>query len=146
MSTLPAPRPYDPIGDKQLLHAIAEIHMSCISEDHALLKFLPPLALSKILGLWSSWSEQVEQGKRVILLQMASESEGDGGAESKEVLAGAVSISFSSSETGRHRSEVGGLMVSPAHRYRGIARKLMQALEPIAIERGGWLVVRAPFV
>jgi len=44
-------------------------------------------------------------------------------------------------ETGRHRSEVGGLLVSPDLRRRGLARGLMAALEGVAREKGRWMVV-----
>lgn len=45
-------------------------------------------------------------------------------------------------ETGKHRSEVGRLLVSPDFRKRGLARELMRVLEEVARERGRWMVVR----
>jgi GNAT superfamily N-acetyltransferase len=44
-------------------------------------------------------------------------------------------------ETGRHRSEVGRLLVSTSFRKRGIARVLMGMLEGEARSRGRWMVV-----
>lgn len=44
-------------------------------------------------------------------------------------------------ETGKHRSEVGRLLVSPDFRKRGLARRLMGVLEEVARERGRWMVV-----
>jgi GNAT superfamily N-acetyltransferase len=132
MSTLPPPRLYNPSTDQHLLSQIAHLHASCITTDHTLATFLPPLSHAKILASWTSWSEQVVTGHRVIVLQMtADESE----------LAGVVSLFMPETETGRHRSEVGRLLVSTRFRKRGIARVLMGVLEDVARSRGRWMVV-----
>jgi ribosomal protein S18 acetylase RimI-like enzyme len=44
-------------------------------------------------------------------------------------------------ETGPFRGEVNKLMVSPRHRRRGIARRVMGLLEEVARERGRHLLV-----
>jgi GNAT superfamily N-acetyltransferase len=133
MSTaLPPPRLYNPSTDLHLLSQIAHLHASCITTDHTLVTFLPPLSHTKILASWEQWSEQVVTGHRVIILQLtADESE----------LAGVVSLFMPETETGRHRSEVGRLLVSTQFRKRGIARVLMGMLEEVARGRGRWMVV-----
>jgi GNAT superfamily N-acetyltransferase len=131
-TTLPPPRLYNPSTDLHHLDAIAQLHASCITTDHTLVTFLPPLSHAKILASWTSWSEQVTTGHRVIILQLsADESE----------LAGVVSLFMPETETGKHRSEVGRLLVSTGFRKRGIARVLMGSLEEVARERGRWMVV-----
>jgi GNAT superfamily N-acetyltransferase len=49
-------------------------------------------------------------------------------------------------ETGPFRSEVEKLMVSPNHRFKGIARRLMAKLEDEAKARDRWLVVSCPYL
>jgi GNAT superfamily N-acetyltransferase len=135
-TTLSPPRLYNPLSDSHLLSQIAHLHASCITTDHTLVTFLPPLSHDKILASWTAWSEQVVTGHRVIILQLtADESE----------LAGVVSLFMPETETGKHRSEVGRLLVSGNFRKRGIARVLMGMLEEVARERGRWMVVSVLF-
>lgn len=57
------------------------------------------------------------------------------------VVAGVVSLGFPDTETGKHRSEVGRLIVSPDYRKRGLARRMMEVLEVVAREKGRWMMV-----
>lgn len=57
------------------------------------------------------------------------------------VVAGVVSLGFPDTETGKHRSEVGRLIVSPDFRKRGLARRMMEVLEVVAREKGRWMMV-----
>lgn len=132
MSPLPAPRIYNPSTDAPFLHDIARLHAACITTDHTLATFLPPLSHDKILASWTAWSEQVAAGNRVIILQLTEE----------DVLAGVVSLFMPETETGKHRSEVGRLLVSPDFRKRGLAREMMGVLEQVAREKERWMVVR----
>lgn len=60
-------------------------------------------------------------------------------------LAGVVSLGFPDTETGKHRSEVGRLLVSHEFRKRGVARRMMEELEVVARERGRWMMVSSWF-
>ena len=71
-------------------------------------------------------------GSRVIILQLSCD---------ESAVAGVVSLYMPDTETGKHRSEVGRLLVSPDYRKRGLARELMRVLEQVARERGRWMVV-----
>jgi ribosomal protein S18 acetylase RimI-like enzyme len=134
MSTLPPPQLYNPMTHQPLLPSIARLHAACITTDHTLATFLPPLSHDKILASWKEWSLQVEAGARIIVLQLTGDS------DSGEV-AGVVSLYMPDTETGPHRSEVGRLLVSPEFRKRGLARGLMSVLEDVAREKGRWMVV-----
>lgn len=134
MTALPPPHLYNPLTHQHLLPSIARLHAACITTDHTLATFLPPLSHDKILASWKEWSSQVEAGTRVIIVQL------QGDADSSEV-AGVVSLYMPETETGPHRSEVGRLLVSPEFRKRGLARGLMAVLEDVARERGRWMVV-----
>ena len=133
--SLPPPHLYNPTTDSPLLNPIARLHATCITRDNLLATFLPPLSHDKILASWQAWSEQVAAGSRVIVLQLSET--GD--------LAGVVSLSFPDTETGRHRSEVGRLLVSPEFRKRGLARGMRGGLEDVARERGRWMMVCSLF-
>ena len=61
--------------------------------------------------------------------------------DSTEEVAGVASLYMPETETGRHRCEVGRLLVSPEFRKQGLARKMMAVLEDVARERGRWMVV-----
>ena len=129
--SLPPPRFYNPTTDSHLLSPTASLHAACILQDNLLATFLPPLSHDKILASWEAWSEQVVAGRRVIVLQLSDA--GD--------LAGVVSLGFPDTETGKHRSEVGRLLVSHEFRKRGVARDMMGLLEVVARERGRWMMV-----
>jgi GNAT superfamily N-acetyltransferase len=134
MCTLPQPHLYNPSTSHHLLPSIARLHAACITTDHTLATFLPPLSHDKILASWDEWNAQVEAGTRVIAVQLTSD------PDSNEV-AGVASLFMPEIETGRHRSEVGRLLVSPGFRKRGLARGLMRVLEDVAREKGRWMVV-----
>jgi ribosomal protein S18 acetylase RimI-like enzyme len=132
MPTLPPPRLYNPQTDAHHLSSIAALHAACITQDNTLATFLPPLSHTKILASWTIWAEEVIAGSRIIVLQLSSD---------ESNVAGVVSLYMPDTETGKHRSEVGRLLVSPDYRKRGLARELMRVLEEVARERERWLVV-----
>jgi GNAT superfamily N-acetyltransferase len=137
MSTLLPPHIYSPQTSTNLIPSIARLHATCITTDHTLATFLPPLSHDKILASWREWSSQVEAGTRVIVVQLT----GGDDPDSKEEVAGVASLYMPETETGAHRCEVGRLLVSPEFRKRGLARKMMAVLEDVARERGRWMVV-----
>lgn len=53
-------------------------------------------------------------------------------------VAGLVALNKPVTETGPFRGEVEKLLVSPNHRQKGIARRLMAELERVALEEGRW--------
>lgn len=130
--SLPPPRLYNPQTDNHHLSSIAHLHAACITQDNTLATFLPPLSHDKILASWTAWSDEVLAGSRVIILQLNSD---------ESAVAGVVSLYMPDTETGKHRSEVGRLLVSPDYRKRGLARELMRVLEQVARNRGRWMVV-----
>lgn len=114
------------------LPSIAHLHEACIITDNLMATFMPPLSHDKILASWTLWSEEVKAGSRLIILQLSSD---------ESEVAGVVSLNMPDTETGKHRSEVGRLLVSPDFRKRGMARELMRALEDVARDKGRWMVV-----
>ncbi|ORM76531.1 GNAT family N-acetyltransferase [Pantoea deleyi] len=62
-------------------------------------------------------------------------------ARQQETLLGTVMINFSAMPNGRHRAEIGKLLVHPQARRQGIARTLMQHAEQQARAEGKTLLV-----
>ena len=73
-----------------------------------------------------------------MILQFA---EGDEETEAEAEVAGYVCLMMPATETGPFRGEVNKLMVSPDHRRKGVARRVMGLLEEVARERGRELLV-----
>ncbi|KAK4574216.1 hypothetical protein LTR86_001977 [Recurvomyces mirabilis] len=137
---LPAPTIYDPAKHKPLIHQFASIHAACVLRDGTLATFLPArkgaemtMDHTKLVEYWLSRSQQVEEGSREIILQYADNNEAG--------VVGVVSLSMPPSETGPFRSLVEKLLVSPDHRYKGIARRLMEKLEEVALDKHRDLVM-----
>ena len=53
-------------------------------------------------------------------------------------VSGVVSLTTPFSQTGPFRGQVEKLFVSPLHRRKGIARRIMTKLEAVALEHGRW--------
>ena len=135
---LPPARLFDPAKDQQLIHQLAQIYADCIITDHTTANFLPPLEQSKLVNYWLSKSAQVEQGEREIIMQTAPRKS----VNAEEELLGYVSLYMPPSETGPFRGRIEKLLVSPKHRQKGVARRVMEKLEEVAIARGRGLLVQ----
>lgn len=130
--SLPRPRLYDPKKDKPLLDQVVQIHADCISHDKQLATFLD-LDHGPMLAYWTDIHSDVEEDRTAMFLHFSDDSETE--------LAGYVCLLMPVSQTGPFRSEVAKLMVSTRHRRKGVARRLMGALESYAKERERYLIV-----
>lgn len=123
---------YDPDRHKPLLHQIAQIHAECVLQSNTVATFLPDkkgrMDHDKMVNFWLANSEQVEKGTRAIVLQFTDESEAE--------LAGYVSLYMKPSETRPTRGNVEKMLVSPRHRRKGVASRVMIKLEEVAREKG----------
>ncbi|GAB1735284.1 hypothetical protein NU219Hw_g2925t1 [Hortaea werneckii] len=129
---LPPPVRFEPSRHQAIVDQLAEIHRDCILQDGTLATFLPDyngnLDITKIIKYWSERSEQVANGAREIIVQFTDTTQSE--------VAGFVSLDMPFSETGPFRGMVEKMLVSPRHRYKGIARRVMAQLESVAMERG----------
>jgi GNAT superfamily N-acetyltransferase len=128
---------FDPKAHSHLIHQFVKMHQQCITTPpHTIATFLPPLD-STIMRTW--WGERVQEavdGGRIIIMQLARNEETGG-----EELAGYVMLGKPVSQTLPFRGIVEKLLVSPEHRRKGIARRLMERLEDVAREAGRTLLV-----
>jgi GNAT superfamily N-acetyltransferase len=115
--------------------ASAEARLVAILQDcvaaGASVSFLPPVAREAAAGFWRRKASEVAQGKRVLLTGWL-----DG------VLAGTVMLDLDMPANQPHRADLQKLLVHPAARRRGLARRLMAAAEAAArAERRNLLVL-----
>jgi GNAT superfamily N-acetyltransferase len=103
---------------------LAEILVACVDEG-AGVAFLPPLPVAVAREFWGGAVRDVAAGKKLLLAGWV-----DG------VLAGTVTLSLATTQTSRHRAEVEKLLVDPAWRRHGLARRLMSRLEVEALRSG----------
>ena len=98
---------------------------ACV-EDGASVGFLAPLSETEAGEYWTAIHQQLESGTRLLLGARAA-------ADGR--IVGSAQLAFESRANGRHRAEVCKVMVLPSHRRRGIAARLMAALEQHARDR-----------
>jgi GNAT superfamily N-acetyltransferase len=135
--SLPPPRLFNPKADHHLLAQLAQIQADCITHDKQLATFLPPLSHVRMVVYWREISSDVEKGHTAVIMQFAPAEDGEKEGE----LMGYVCLEMPSTETGPFRGEVTKLMVSPKHRRKGVARRVMEKLEDVGRERGRTMLV-----
>ncbi|CAD0107511.1 unnamed protein product [Aureobasidium uvarum] len=142
---LPSVVIFEPGKHDHLIPAFAFIHENCVETDHTLVNFHPPFKHQnletpdvRVLEYWKSNAARVNEGTKVIFMQMAVSESGH------EELAGYVALGSQACETGPFRGSVEKLLVSPRYRRRGIAKRLMSKLEEVALARGTSLLAGSP--
>ena len=98
--------------------------IECVAEG-AGVSFLPPLAPERARDFWKATARDVAARRKILLAGWV-----DG------VLAGTVTLSIATPENQPHRAEVAKLLVDPAFRRHGLARRLMARLEQEALNAG----------
>jgi GNAT superfamily N-acetyltransferase len=99
-------------------------------DSGASIGFLPPLSDEEAHTYWNDVLEGVAKGTRILL---AARNAGN--------IAGTVQLELATKPNAKHRAEVQKLLVLRDRRRIGIGRHLMQALEPVARQRGRILLV-----
>jgi len=102
---------------------------ACV-EDGAGIGFILPLAPETSEAFWQSRLPALEAGETFLMV-----------AQESEEIAGVVMLALAPQDNGHHRAEVAKLMVHPRHRRKGVARKLMAAIDGLALSLGRWLLV-----
>ena len=103
---------------------LSDILIACVAEG-AGVSFLPPLAPEVAKSFWRTTARDIAAGRKILLAGWV-----DG------VLAGTVTLSVDMPENQPHRAEVAKLLVDPAARRTGLARRLMARLEAEAGKAG----------
>ncbi|MFF7459065.1 GNAT family N-acetyltransferase [Kitasatospora sp. NPDC008115] len=119
-----------PLSARELLGGAAERLgglMADTVDGGASIGFLAPLDRAAAAGWWRALAPDVEAGR---LLVWVAETDGE------DRIAGTVQLRPAATDNGRHRADVAKLMVHRADRGRGLAGRLLAALESAAGERG----------
>jgi ribosomal protein S18 acetylase RimI-like enzyme len=109
--------------------ALSEILIEVVAGGGSV-SFMHPLPTSEAAAFWDGALAAAGRDERVVL-----------GAFEGEQLVGTVSLLLNCPPNQPHRAEIAKLMTKPSHRGRGIANRLVQTAEAIAVERARTLIV-----
>ncbi|MGO4303172.1 GNAT family N-acetyltransferase [Cupriavidus sp. RAF12] len=105
--------------------ALADILIDCV-EGGASVSFMLPISREKAVEFWHKVADGVARGERVLLVA----EDGDG------QIVGTVQIITAQPENQPHRADVAKMLVHRKARRRGIAQRLMVAVEEAARAEG----------
>ncbi|MHA7773764.1 GNAT family N-acetyltransferase [Roseibium sp. M-1] len=111
------------------LPQLGRLLKACV-DDGAGIGFILPLPLEKAEAFWAGKLPAVESGEAFLMAVR------EGGE-----IAGVVMLVLAPQDNGLHRADVAKLMVHPGHRRKGLARKLMTAIDGLALSQNRWLLV-----
>jgi GNAT superfamily N-acetyltransferase len=109
--------------------ALADVLVDCV-EGGASVSFMWPLPRERALAFWRGVAEGVARGERVLLI-----------AEDAEGILGTVQLITGLPENQPHRADVAKMLVHRRARRRGIAQRLMAAVDDEARVEGRTVLV-----
>jgi GNAT superfamily N-acetyltransferase len=112
------------------IEPLAEVLLDCV-EGGASVSFMWPLPRERALGFWRGVAEGVARGERVLLV-----AEDPGGA-----VIGTAQLILSQPDNQPHRADVAKMLVHRRARRRGLAQRLLAALEDEARREGKSVLV-----
>jgi len=118
-----------PAEVQEFLPELGALLKACV-EDGAGIGFVLPLSEEAAIRFWQSRLPALEAREAFLMVVRAGTD-----------IAGVVMLLLAPQDNGRHRAEVAKLMVHPDHRRKGLARRLMMAIDGLALSLGRWLLV-----
>lgn len=112
------------------VEALAEVLIDCV-EGGASVSFMLPLSRERAVAFWHGVAAGVARGERVLLV--AEDREGR--------IIGTVQMITSLPENQPHRGDIAKMLVHRGARRRGVAQRLMAALDDVAREEGKTVLV-----
>lgn len=112
------------------IEPLAEVLLDCV-EGGASVSFMWPLPRERALGFWRGVVEGVARGERALLV-----AEDPGGA-----IVGTAQLILSQPDNQPHRADVAKMLVHRRARRRGLAQRLLTALEDEACREGKTVLV-----
>jgi len=113
-----------------LVEPLADVLIDCV-EGGASVGFMAPLSREKAVAFWRHVADSVSKGERVLLV--AQDGEGR--------ILGTVQLILSLPENQPHRADVAKMLVHRNARRRGIAQRLMAAVDEEARKEGRTVLV-----
>ena len=110
--------------------ALADVLIDCV-EGGASVSFMLPMTRDKATRFWQTVAAGVARGERALLVAEA----GDGR------IVGTVQLLLALPENQPHRADVAKMLVHRRARGRGVAQRLMRAVEHAARDEGRTLLV-----
>ena len=112
------------------IEPLANVLIDCV-EGGASVSFMLPLPREKALSFWRGVAEGVVRGERVLLV--AEDAEGR--------VVGTVQMIMSLPDNQPHRADIAKMLVHRSARRRGVAQRLMAAIDDAAREEGKSVLV-----
>lgn len=128
-------RRLDRVTDAQV-RALAEVLVDVVDGDGSV-SFMHPLDPARAQAFWRAVADGVGRGERALLVAEERDDAADGGWR----VVGSVHLVLGLPENQPHRADVTKLVVHRAARRRGVATRLMAALEGVARDCGRSLLV-----
>ena len=110
--------------------ALADVLLDCV-EGGASVSFVLPFSRDKALAFWRSVADGVARNERVLLIA----EQGDGR------IVGTVQLIVAQPDNQPHRADIAKMLVCRSTRRRGIAQKLMNAVDEVARAEGKTVLV-----
>jgi GNAT superfamily N-acetyltransferase len=111
------------------IDGLAALLLDCV-EGGASVGFMHPLGLDKARAFWRGVADEVEQGRRALLV-----------AQDGERIVGTVHLVLAQPDNQPHRADLCKMLVLRSERKRGIGAALMDAAERAARAAGKSLLV-----
>jgi GNAT superfamily N-acetyltransferase len=112
------------------VEALADVLIDCV-EGGASVSFMLPLPREKAVAFWRGVADSMRRGERVLLV--AEDSEGQ--------LLGTVQLVLAMPDNQPHRGDVSKMLVHRKARRRGVAQRLMAAIDDEARKEGKTVLV-----
>ena len=109
---------------------LADVLIDCV-EGGASVSFMLPLSRDKARAFWRGVADGVERGERVLLVAETADGE----------IVGTVQLITGLPENQPHRADVAKMLVHRKARRRGVAQRLMAALDAEARNEGRTVLV-----
>ncbi|WP_049623548.1 GNAT family N-acetyltransferase [Frateuria defendens] len=130
MGTATTVRRLDAAEAADRVEALAEVLIDCV-EGGASVGFMRPLPRARAVAFWQGVAQGVARGERALLV--AEDGEGR--------LLGTVQLILALPDNQPHRADVAKMLVHRRARRRGLAARLLSALEAVAREEGRSVLV-----
>lgn len=123
-------RRLSPDDAARLVPALANLLADCVNGG-ASVGFMAPMTAEKATRFWRMIADGVARGARALLVA----------EDDDRSLLGTVQLVLDLPENQPHRADVAKMLVAPRARRRGVARRLMAAVERVARDQGRTLLV-----
>jgi GNAT superfamily N-acetyltransferase len=117
---------------------LADVLIDCV-EGGASVSFMLPITRETAVSFWQGVANGVARGERALLVAQERTDESDGAMPGR--IVGTVQIVLAQPENQPHRADIAKMLVHRRGRRRGVAQRLMSAVEDVARSEGKSVLV-----